>query len=236
MPRNSNGPDKKKGIADIVFLVDATGSMSSCIDGLKANLDNFFTTLANADANSGFAIADWRARIVGFRDIEADGSQWLEANTFVRDVDQLRSQLNNLVANGGGDDPESLLDALFFLSQIGETDHDSEDPNKWRRPSDAQRTIAVFTDAQFKEVMSISGAEGGTVNDVINQINSNKLKLFIFAPDDPGYDVLSSASFVEYTPIGGEGLDEVTSDASVFEKLLLQLAKSISVSASTPIL
>lgn len=232
MPRNANEP-KKKGIADIVFLVDATGSMGGCIDGLKTNLDNFFTTLANASANSGFAIEDWRAKVVGFRDIEVDGSAWYEDNPFVRDVTQLRSQLSHLVANGGGDCPESLLDAIYNLSQMGETGHGSEDANKWRRASDAQRTIAIFTDAPFKKVMRVSGAAGGTVNDVVNQINNNKLKLFIFAPDDPGYDELSAANYVEYKPIGGSGLDEVTSDASVFEKLLLQLAKSISVSAGT---
>lgn len=234
MPRN-NQYNKAKGIADIVFLIDSTGSMGGCIDGLKKNLNTFFTTLADASANSGCAIQDWRAKIVGFRDIEEDGSDWLENYPFVRDIDQLRSQLTSLEAEGGGDAPESLLDALFTLSQMGETAHGSEDPQKWRRASEAVRAVAVFTDAPFKPKMRVRGAEGGTIEDAINFINSTKMKLFIFAPNDSNYEKLSTANFVEFTSVGGSGLDSVTSDQSVFEQLLKQLAATISSSKPDPL-
>ena len=227
MPRN-NQYNKAKGVADIVFLIDATGSMGNCIDGLKANLNTFFTTLSDASANSGCAIQDWRAKIVGYRDIEEDGARWIEDHPFVRDVDQLRGQLNSLVADAGGDIPESLLDAIFVLSQMGETERGMEEPGKWRRASEAVRAVAIFTDADFKPVMRVRGAEGGNVNDAINLINGTKMKLFIFAPTAPCYDQLSTANFVEFTPVGGEGLDEVTRNPAVFEQLLKQLAATIS--------
>lgn len=207
---------------DIVFLIDASAYMSACFDGLKNNLNDCFTTLANP-ANSGYTNVNWRAKVVGFRDIERDGSKWFEDNSFVRDVDQLRAQLNNLSADGGGDKQNSLLDAIFVLSQMGKTGLDSEDPFKWREKCFLRRGIVILTESLFKEIMSVSGSEGGTVNDIVNQINSNKLHLFIFAPDDPGFNALTSANYVEYKPIRGSGLMDVTSDPDVFMTIIRYL-------------
>lgn len=231
MPRN-NQYNKAKGVADIVFLIDATGSMECCIKGLKENLNAFFTVLTNASANNGYAINDWRAKVVGFRDIEWNEAPWLENNSFVRDVDQLRSQLAHLKTGNGVDWPESLLDALYFVIQMGETEQGSEDPEKWRKTKEAARVVVVFTDAEYKPVMRVKGAEGGTVEDVVNCINGQKIKLFLFAPDEPCYEELSRANSVEFQPVSGSGLDEVTKDPAVFEKLLKQLAATISISQS----
>lgn len=227
MPRNA--PDKKKGVADIVFLIDATGSMGNCIEGLKKNLNAFFTVLTNASANNGFAIHDWRAKVVGFRDIEWNESPWLEDNPFVRDVNELRTQLANLKTGNGVDWPESLLDALYYVIEMGESEQ-GDTPDKWRKTQEASRFVVVFTDAEYKPVMRVKGAEGGTVEDIVNNINGSKIKLFLFAPDKPCYEPLSCANSVEYQPVSGSGLDEVTEDPVVFEKLLKQLAATISVS------
>lgn len=116
---------------------------------------------------------------------------------------------------------------------MGEAEPDSEDPYKWRknrtgrstiaRDSIARRGIVILTESLFKEIMSVSGSEGGTVNDIVNQINSNKLHLFIFAPDDPGFNALTSVNYVEYKPIRGSGLTDVTSDPDVFMTIIRYL-------------
>ena len=95
--------EKKRGIPDIVFLVDSTGSMSSCIEALRASISAFVDTLTSSDANGGVLIKDWRIRVVGYRDRDADGSQWLIDNPFVTDVTEAKAQLSTLDAKGGGE-------------------------------------------------------------------------------------------------------------------------------------
>ena len=75
--------DKVRGVVDIVFLMDATGSMGKCIDALKMNLQNFFNTMTSTEGN-GSPVKDWRAKVVGFRDYEEDGpADWLDNNPVV---------------------------------------------------------------------------------------------------------------------------------------------------------
>src|SRR4029079_15059168 len=50
---------KVKGIADIVFLLDATGSMGPCINAVKQNVTNFVTTMTTPNPNGGAVVKDW---------------------------------------------------------------------------------------------------------------------------------------------------------------------------------
>jgi len=43
---------KTKGVADIVFVVDVSGSMSTCIDALRQNIEAFVNSLSQGDANN----------------------------------------------------------------------------------------------------------------------------------------------------------------------------------------
>ena len=146
---------KTKGVVDIVFLIDATGSMTSCIDALKRNIEMFIDRLTATDANNTCIVQDWRAKVVGYRDFEADDKPF-EDNAFVRDAAVLKSQLDALGPAGGGDEPESLLDALFKVTTMGSTGKDApEDANKWRYRSSAARVVIIFTDASYKDRMVI---------------------------------------------------------------------------------
>ena len=51
---------KVKGVCDIVFLVDTTGSMQPAINDLKKNIKLFFKTLSNGDENGNAIVKDWR--------------------------------------------------------------------------------------------------------------------------------------------------------------------------------
>jgi len=222
--------DKVRGVVDIVFLMDATGSMGKCIDALKMNLQNFFNTMTSGNT----PVKDWRAKVVGFRDYEEDGpANWLENNPFVTSLDDLNRQLSGITAVGGGDEPESLLDALFTVINVGATGlQESPDPNKWRPRSAAARVVVIFTDASYKETMSIPEAAGLNIDTLFNFIEKERIVLSIFAPDLPCYDTLCTAPRSEYTPAAGAGLDSLTSDPKSFSKLMQQLAKSVSQSAS----
>lgn len=229
---------KVKGVADIVFLVDATGSMQSCIDGLKNNLNTFIDSLTTPNVNNVLPVKDWRAKIVGFRDYEEDGANsWLEDNPFVTDVDQLKSQLSRLVAQGGGDEPESLLDALFIQASMPQTEKGAPaEPYKWRYRRSATRIIIIFSDASYKRSMAIPAARGGGIDDVRNVVYANRIFLSIFAPDLSCYDQLSEFDRAEYNPAAGVGLDELTSNQSAFQDTLRQLAASVSASSEIEVL
>ena len=231
---------KTKGVADIVFLLDVSGSMAPVIDALRKNIEVFIDSLSGADANNAAPVKDWRAKVVGFRDAEHD-RDWYQDHPFVRDAVALKAQLGSLRAEGGGDEPESLLDALYKLSTMEATPKgaQSEEANKWRYRSEAARVVVVFTDATFRETMSIPEAKGGALQDVANVIMANRIILSIFAPNFEVYDRLSQIDKSEWEVVEYEGLtpqqalQKYTSDQANFRNTLKQLAASVSKSAET---
>lgn len=235
---------KTKGVADIVFVVDISGSMAPCIDALRQNIEAFVDTLSRGDANNAAPVRDWRARVVGYRDIESaesDGLPWMVDNGFVRDTAELKGQLAGLEANGGGDEPESLLDILYKIATAEATAKGAQglEPGKWRYRSDAARVVVVFTDASFKESMSIPEAKGGSLQDVANVVMANRIILSVFAPQFEGYDRLSQIDKSEWEVVEFEGLNaqqalqNFTADPANFRNTLKQLAASVSRSAET---
>ena len=243
-PSEAQARPKTKGVADIVFLVDVSGSMSPCIDALRRNIEAFIDSLSHGDANNAAPVRDWRGKVVGYRDIESaqsEGMPWIVDNAFVRDAGALKAQLGTLQAGGGGDEPESLLDALYKVASMEAVPKgsQSEDPGKWRYRSDAARVVIVFTDASFKETMSIPEAKGGSLQDVANLVMANRIILSLFAPNFEGYDRLSQIDKSEWEVVEYEGLNpqealqKFTSDPVNFRNTLKQLAASVSRSAAT---
>lgn len=250
---------KVKGVADIVILLDVTGSMQDCIDAVKRSVSDFIASYSSSDANGAAPITDWRMKIVGYRDSEASPSDWFVDNPFVNDVAAVQAQLaaENMKASGGGDEPESLLDALFKIAKMDQSGvQDPVDPNKWRARGTSARAIIFFTDATFKIPMSIPEAAGGTVGDVITAIVQNRIFLTGFCPEWEGYDALSTADRCQITRVAelkdtpalagfGKSADEVkaaqiasaaalkavVADPGKFKEVLATLAKTLQKSA-----
>lgn len=236
---------KIKGVVDIVFLLDSTGSMAPCIDALKEHVSTFIDTLTTFGPNNDNPVKDWRAKVVGYRDFDVDGANWFIDSEFVRDVAALKGQLTALKAEGGGDEAESLLDALYKIAKMEQTDKGQpEDPRKWRYRYAAARVVVIFTDATYKPKMSIPEAKGGGFDDLANAVYPAGLRIILFAPDFPCYnEEFSSLDRSEYMriPVGVEGpqaaLKNYTSNQANFEKVMIALAKTVSQEpAPTPIL
>ena len=90
---------------DILFLLDATGSMGDEIDRLKTTID---TVAAQID---GFATRpDVRFGMTLYRDV---GDTFVTSTyDFTGDVGEFRTALGAVVADGGGDYPEALDEGL----------------------------------------------------------------------------------------------------------------------------
>lgn len=234
---------KVRGVVDIVFLVDVTGSMQPCIDALKNHIGTFIDTLSVKDANHSNPIRDWRARVVGYRDHRDNPDNWLEQHPFVADAAALRAQLSSLTASGGGDEPESLLDALYVVAKWPQSDRGASDVGKWRYRSEATRVVVVFTDASFHAVMTIPEAKGGVLcDDVMNPLIASRVILTVFAPDLACHHELTmlNKSVYECIPVPDgttpqRALEQFTGSAEGFKKTMAQLAMSVSQSASVPL-
>ncbi len=241
---------KMSGMADIVFLVDVTGSMKPCIDALTTNIREFINQMVNGDPKHGIvAVRDWRARVVGYRDYDYDHTEdryggWLVDNPFTRSQDELVSQLSGLRPKGGGPEPpESLLDAIMTVAQVGTlppTDGGNHpvaerDSRKWRQQGVA-RIVVVFTDAGFHEQMSIPGYRGSGANDLHHVVKQKRIVLYMFVPALELYDK-TLARFPKAVIFdcgsGADGLRATIANRENFSKLLDLLCKGISVSSSS---
>lgn len=121
---------------DLFFVIDSTGSMSSYITNVKNNVAAF----AKAIGETGAIL---RLGLIDYRDITVDGkdstrvhqpsySPWMDVPGFITELTTVR-------ASGGGDTPETPIDALAELVQPG---------IGWS--SDAYKFAMLITDADYK--------------------------------------------------------------------------------------
>jgi Mg-chelatase subunit ChlD len=114
---------------DLVFLIDATGSMGDEIDKLKASMHTIAAEVARLPARPDVCFG-----LVAYRD---HGDAFLiRSHDFTNDLGDFQSALNRLQANGGGDYPEALNEAL----------HDSVHSLSWRGDG-TTRMVFLVADA-----------------------------------------------------------------------------------------
>ena len=232
--------EKVKGVVDIVFLMDATGSMGNCIDKLKENVMVFFKSLTEIDPKNQTIppVKDWRAKVVGFRDVDVDGVNWLEGNSFTRNVGEIERQLAALHADGGGDAPESLLDAIYKVADEPKSGKGVEQPDAWRHRSEAARAIIAFTDAPYKPKMTAPGIAGGDTKSLRNLCLQERVLLTIVSPkgiDDAGFEGLAAIRYANWIGVPRSQtddthqspIDEFVNDEKALKKTIEVLAKTL---------
>ena len=108
---------KMKYNVDIVFVIDATGSMSDLIDIVKNNAINFHSDIQTVMSKKGKTIQDFRIKVIAFRDYIADGEDAMLRTDFFNlpeETEAFKETVNSISAFGGGDEPEDGLEALAF--------------------------------------------------------------------------------------------------------------------------
>lgn len=125
---------------DIVFCVDVTLSMGPYLEGLKKMVNNFPRMLADYMEPKNKTIGSLRVRVVSFRDLGEEGSSAIHWSPFFelpREQGDFERVVVSLEASGGGDEPESALEALWVAMN-----------SSWSSSGERRRHIVVLaTDA-----------------------------------------------------------------------------------------
>jgi hypothetical protein len=124
---------------EIVICLDVTGSMQGTIDDLKANLLSLHENIANEYKRRGITIYDIGIKIVAFRDFYVDGDAAAHITPFFNLPNEnvrYRAAVTSLVADGGGDSPETSLEALALGIM-----------SEWDRSGDKNQLVVLITDA-----------------------------------------------------------------------------------------
>ena len=191
---------------DIVFLMNTTGSMGNCINKFKANISSFFgdQPRVGTGVRVGLPIMDWRAKVVGFRDVETNGTNWFEDNLFTRDIREVERQFHALTVGGDGGDRMPLLDAIYKVADAPKSEKGEESPSAWRHRSDAKRVVIAFTDAPYNPIMTAPGIVGGDFLALRNICVGERIVLAIVAPkgvDDDGFEYIVGIRYATWIPV-----------------------------------
>lgn len=129
---------RQQGI-DVVFCIDTTASMKPFIETARRIVSGFHERLLGRLSARGIVGGQVNARILAFRDFLSDDEPIRETSFMRLPLEEwaFRSIVNDLEAEGGGDEPESSLEAFAIALR-----------SSWAsRGSDSASVIMLLTDA-----------------------------------------------------------------------------------------
>jgi hypothetical protein len=152
-------PAAARPVVEVVFVLDTTGSMGPLIEGAKRKIWSIATAIIDCTPD-----ADIRMGLVAYRDI---GDIYVTKKfDLTTDIQGIYGDLLQFRAQGGGDWPESVNEALFVaVKQLS-----------WSYGRDTTRIIFLVGDApphmdyaqdmKYPDVMRLARSKGITVNSV----------------------------------------------------------------------
>lgn len=203
---------------DIALVIDATGSMGSIIERVKDGAVRFHEELDKVMSKKGKHIDDLRIRVIAFRDYYHDDSDALVCSDFISlpaELARLENFVTEIKAVGGGDEPETGLEALAEAMR-----------SPWTRSGTRRRhVIVVWTDAATHPLEKNAGAKPArypadlpadfnALTDMWegqNYMDANAKRLVLFAPDAYAWSDIAThwESCIHYPSRSGEGLSEI---------------------------
>ena len=177
--------------ADVFFVLDVTGSMTWAINGIRDGISNFAATMRAKKI-------DFRIGLLAFRDLTYDAVPMdlllFDGQPFTNNVEAFQDQVGGLVSMGGGDEPESSLEAVVKAC---------------RQPfrKSATKVLLLITDAPPKvkpaqnipqtDEEELAGAEKAAA--VVRENGIDAVNLVV-RPDDPR-NLRFSHDLTTYTPL-----------------------------------
>ncbi len=194
---------------EVVFILDTTSSMSGLIQAAKEKIWSIATTMASAEQ-----APDIRMGLVAFRD---------RGDTYVtrvldlsQDLDSMYASLMDLQAQGGGDGPESVNQALYdAINRISW----SESDNVYKVAfliGDAPPHMDYNNDVKFPVTLEMAKRKGI----VVNTIQSGQS-----AHTAPVWKNIAQLGYGEYFQVENSG--NAIAVATPYDKKLAELAASL---------
>jgi hypothetical protein len=194
---------------EVVFILDTTSSMSGLIHAAKEKIWSIATTMASAEQ-----APDIRMGLVAFRD---------RGDTYVtrvldlsQDLDSMYASLMDLKAQGGGDGPESVNQALYdAINRISW----SESDNVYKVAfliGDAPPHMDYNNDIKFPVTLEMAKRKGI----VVNTIQSGQS-----AHTAPVWKNIAQLGYGEYFQVENSG--NAVAVATPYDKKLSELAAKL---------
>lgn len=210
---------------DIVMCIDATGSMSSIIEEVKANALSLYQKFVEEMEANSKSVQQLRIKVIAFRDFGVDSEPLVESKFFVLNEDGEAEAFHNFVSNieasGGGDLPESSLEALAVAMN-----------SEWVTSGSIRRhVIIMYTDATalpLGEKASAPGYPAGMPADLAElhewwegqRMEKRAKRLLIFAPDmEPWSNMVDWTNTFHTASQAGKGCSDA--DMGVCIRLLV---------------
>ncbi|MBM3853412.1 MAG: VWA domain-containing protein [Verrucomicrobia bacterium] len=196
-------------MADIMFVLDCTSSMQAEIYTMRDTILNFADSIESEGVRARVGLVAFRDRLIG----EEHQVLTFDGQPFTSDPAAFREKVSKLRAGGGGDIPESSLDALMAALQ---------------QPfgADVSKVVVLITDAP----PHIPDKNTRGIDDVIAEMKKVAISqlYLVFPTEDPGCQVflrlLEGARGLAFNL--GEGDDFKKREAD-FRRTLMSLGRTI---------
>lgn len=208
-----------RGVADIVFCLDASGSMAPCLEAVKAHVVDFVRGLGSGgqlgwDLRFEFAAhsaSGGEVRLVTARSDDAVGALYGQGSgNFFVDLQAFRDGLARVESWAD----EATLPAIDCCLDL-----------PWRPSATCHRVLIVLTDERV-ETGDNPSAQVAKLPELIAKVQALGVMLFIVAPESAAFDELATAQRSEYRVVSGDaGLSSVD-----FSEVLEQMGRSVSAS------
>lgn len=217
-----------KCCADIVFCIDASGSMEPCLRGVCENVGRLLEGLRSGQQGQGYW--DVRFDFLTFQDSSEGVSRYhttgipgsvgvirglytepTPSDFFTRDLEQFRQSLASVSPNG----EECHLMALDIALDF-----------PWRPSEECHRVVILLSDEPVETGVLVD-MQLPVSPKLIEKIMKKKVTLFIAAPESAAFYELAAVDRCVYKDLEsvGDGLEKLD-----FSDILESIGKSVSVS------
>jgi len=144
---------------EVVFVLDTTGSMSGLISAAKEKIWSIASTLAQAQQAPQISIG-----LVAYRDRgDAYITRVVDLN---RDLDSMYAKLMDFAADGGGDGPEAVNEALGAAIERMSWSQDRSTYKVVFLVGDAPPHMDYQDDVKYPQIVAAAAAKGIVVNTI----------------------------------------------------------------------
>jgi len=162
VPPKKESVKLEMGKANIVFLIDTTGSMDTYINGVKDRAIEFSKILKERGTS-------FKLGLIGFGDLTEKEKP--SVYNFTDDISKFQKQVKNIPRTYGGDIPESSLDSLETGIQLLDSS---------KTDDDSKNIFILITDAP----PHVPTNSGKTVSDICQMLNKSNVTTYVVARKD----------------------------------------------------